>query len=129
MKNKAATLPVLFGRADIFAYILVILAAFLLVFSGNGQAEPQKAVVVCGDTAKEYSLSENNTFDIENNGITLTVVIENGSVYVKSSDCHDGICKDTGKITKSGQVIVCAPAMVAIRIEGEKEDGYDAVIR
>lgn len=129
MKRRDERTPAMLGYADIFAYILVILAALFLLFSGSGQAKPQKVVISVGDTVSEYSLSENKTVEIENSGIKLTVIIENGSVYVKSSDCHDGICVDTGKISKTGQVIVCAPAMMAIRIKGETEDGYDAIIR
>ena len=129
MKKRDGVTPTVFGYADVFAYILVILAAFLLLFSGNGRAEPKKAIISVGDTVSEYALTENKTFEIENSGIKLTVVIENGAVYVKNSDCHDAICVDTGKISKTGQVIVCAPAMVAIRIDGETGDGYDAIIR
>ena len=129
MKRRDGGTPTLFGFADVFAYIFVILAAFLLLFSGNGRTEPKKAVISVGNKETEYSLSEDKTVEIENGGIKLTVVIENGAVYVKSSDCHDAICVDTGKINKTGQVIVCAPAMVAIRIEGETGDGYDAIIR
>lgn len=129
MKRRDVGTHTLFGFADVFAYILVILVAFLLLFSGNARKEPHKAVVSVGETVSEYALTENKTVEIENSGIKLTVVIENGAVYVKKSDCHDAICVDTGKINKTGQVIVCAPAMVAIRIEGETGDGYDAIIR
>lgn len=129
MKKRDGGTPTLFGFADVFAYILVILAAFLLLFSGNSRKEPHKAVISVGGAVSEYALSEDKNLEIEHSGIKLTVVIENGAVYVKSSDCHDSICVDTGKISKTGQVIVCAPAMVAIRIEGETGDGYDAIIR
>lgn len=129
MIKRDGSAPAMLGYADVFAYMLVILTAFLLLFSGNGRAEPKKAVISVGDTVSEYSLAVNKTVEIENGGIKLTVVIENGSVFVKKSNCHDAICVDTGKISKTGQVIVCAPAMVAIRIDGETEDGYDAVIR
>ena len=129
MKKSDGNTPAMLGFIDIFAYILVILVAFFLLFSGNGQPDPQKAVIIGKDTVSEYSLSKNTTVEIESNGIKLTVVVENGSVYVKSADCHDGICTQTGKISKTGQIIVCAPAMVAIRIDSETEGGYDAIIR
>ncbi len=129
MKKRDAEAPVMLGYADVFAYIIVILVAFLLLFSGNGRTEPKKVLISVGDTISEYSLSENRTVEIENSTVKLNVVIENGEVYVKSSTCHDAICIDTGRISKTGQIIVCAPAMTAIRIVGETEDGYDAIIR
>ena len=129
MKKRDGNIPAMLGFSDIFAYIFVTLVALFLLFSVNGRAEPERAVVSVGNTVTEYAPSENKTVELENNGIKLTVVIENGSVYVKSADCHDRICVQTGKISKTGQVIVCAPAMVAIRIESETEGGYDAIIR
>ena len=66
MKKRDVSTPALLGYADVFAYILVIIAAFLLLFSGNGRAEPKKAVISIGDTVSEYSLSEDKTVEIEN---------------------------------------------------------------
>ena len=70
---------------------------------------------------------KNREIIIENNGILLTVTVSSGTAFVSSSSCPDGICVATGKISKSGQIIVCAPANVAVWIEDGGENGYDAV--
>ena len=39
-------------------------------------------------------------------------------VQVISSDCGDKVCVNTGKITRSGQAVVCLPAHVSVELRG-----------
>ncbi len=69
-----------------------------------------------------YPASENREIELASNGILLTVVIDDGEVYVKDADCPDKICVNTGRI-KNGSV-VCLPAHVMIefvRNNGEND--------
>lgn len=67
---------------------------------------------------RECELSEDQSFELENNGITLKVVIEGGEVFVSHSDCEDRVCVNSGRISKAGQSIICAPAGVVISVSG-----------
>lgn len=129
MKKGSHAVPDLFGRADMIVYLLVILAALVPIAFQNTREAPQRVMITYADITEEYPLSEDRTLAFESNGISLTVVIKDGAVYVESSDCRDGLCKDMGSISKTGQIIICAPATLAIRIEGDTEVGYDAVVR
>ncbi len=114
----------LFRRFDIFIFVFIIaLAASLLIFGIRDEGDT--LVVLVGDERTEYSLDENQTFSISNNGIKLTVVIKDGAAFVSKSSCADKICVNKGKIDKAGQMIVCAPAMVSIRVleNGGEFDG------
>ena len=75
--------------------------------------EGEKTTVV-----RECELSEDQSFELENNGITLKVVIEGGEVFVSHSDCEDRVCVNSGRISKAGQSIICAPAGVVISVSG-----------
>ena len=59
MKRRDVGTHTLFGFADVFAYILVILVAFLLLFSGNARKEPHKVPIhprnVTVATGKAYT--------------------------------------------------------------------------
>ena len=74
-----------------------------------------KVVVVKQDNKIVYSgdLSKNNTITLEHN----TVCIEGGKAYMEDSDCKNRICINTGKISKSGETVVCLPNRVIIEIE------------
>ena len=117
----------LFKAGDLIICLTVIaVAAVLLFFPFIGKESRMLAVSVDG-RKQFYALDENREITIENNGILLTVTVSSGTAFVSSSSCPDGICVATGKISKSGQIIVCAPANVAVWIEDGGENGYDAV--
>ena len=49
-------------------------------------------------------------------------VIRDGNVWVEDSICPDHLCEKTGSIRKEGQVILCLPEKVALRIIPEEVD-------
>jgi hypothetical protein len=62
-------------------------------------------------------------FGINNDQVTS----ENGEIYIEESDCPDKVCVRSGRISKSGEGIICAPNRVAIKINGEKGNLPDAM--
>ena len=57
-----------------------------------------------------------------------TVVIDNGRVCVKETDCPNKLCQK-GAITMAGQSIVCLPNRVSVLIEGKtKENEADVLL-
>ena len=74
--------------------------------------------------------------DLKNASVTVegyqggsnTVVIENGTVYMKDADCPDKLCEKTGKISKNGETIVCLPHRVVVEIQGG-EGNVDSLVR
>jgi hypothetical protein len=59
-------------------------------------------------------------------GIT-TVEIENAEVWVSHSDCPHQICVKTGKIDRAGDIIVCIPNKVVVRVKKRGQSIYDAI--
>lgn len=114
-------------RGDVFLVAGLLAAAlfsFLFTFlPGNGAT-----CVISYDGGRDtYPLTVDRTVFVGSMGYTLSVVIENGTVSVASSDCPDGVCVDSGAISRTGQAIVCVPANVVVRIEGGADAGVDAV--
>ena len=112
------------GRWDLFAALgVVFLACALLLLPLLWQKEGATLVVTTPDgVVGRYALDEDREFTVSARGITLCVVIRDGKAYVLRSDCDDGVCVDSGKIHRSGETIVCAPAGVRLRIEGRDAD-------
>ncbi len=55
------------------------------------------------------------------------VTVQDGKVFVSESPCHAKICIRTGQVSHNGQLIVCVPNKVVIRITGEEKPEYDAI--
>ncbi len=127
-KGSVKTDTKLFKKADILIFLFVILlATFLLLSSIGGDDGVQLCVTVDGKS-QTYSLSDDFIKEFSGNGITLTLTVKNGEAYVSHSECKDKICQRSGKISKAGQIIVCAPANISIKIIGSGGE-FDALTR
>ena len=114
-------------RIDIIVVAsLLIFSLFILLIINLTKVEGAYAeVTVDGNTVGVYSLAIDGTYSL--NGGTNTLVIENGEVYVKDSNCPDHICENTGKIKHVGQTIMCLPNRLTVTIIGESDEVVDFV--
>ena len=104
---------------DVVAVASVLLAAlFLLLIPVLAMQEGQTLQVTTSQETYRYVLSEDCVIELHENGIALTVVIENGEAYVRHSDCSDDVCMASGRISRSGESILCAPAGVTLTVKG-----------
>lgn len=117
-QKNCAPLREFYTKADL-ALVLLLCAVLLAgMVQGNKKGElveiqglsvswqlplmgPEKSVAVPGPLGK------------------TVVTVGEGRAAVVSSPCPDRICVRTGKITKRGQAIICAPNHVSVRILGK----------
>lgn len=116
MSNIAKTL---------FTVILVLtllIAGVASYFILEANKEEGAAVIVSinGVTVAEYPLDKDGIFPI-NNGTNI-LVIESGTARVADASCPDELCVRTGKISKTGEKIVCLPNKVMVEVIGAGED-------
>ena len=97
---------------------VLLIAALLVLIPFFGLQEGHTLLVTTVSGAAEYDLSENCQIELHENGIALTVVIEGGEAFVRHSDCPDGVCMASGRISRSGESILCAPAGVTLTVKG-----------
>ncbi|MBQ8340896.1 MAG: NusG domain II-containing protein [Clostridia bacterium] len=118
----------LFRAGDLIAILLVALLAiglFIAFFTAErgGYVE----ISVHGDELLTLPLDVDDTRIIGAGAYELTVVIEKGSVYVHGSTCPDHVCEQTGRISKEGAVIICAPAGISVKILGGGDEDVDHI--
>ena len=106
------------GAVIICAVVAVCLAWIFLqdkvTVSGN-VAE----IRVNNEVVQTLDLNRNTRITLQGkNNITLVIVVDNGSVYVESSECPDKICVNKGRISKEYETIVCLPARTIIEVKG-----------
>ena len=102
----------------VFALLCVGLFVFLIVILSR---EDGLAVRVKAEdtTVGEFSLSEDGEYSL--NGGTNILVIKDGKAYMKEASCPDGLCKRQGKISHSGERILCLPNRVVVEVLGESD--------
>lgn len=92
------------------AIMLVLSIVLLVSFSKQGS---HVVIKQNNEIVYNQSISKNATFDTGTN----VIVIKDGVVFIKSGDCKNQICVNTGKISKKGESIVCLPNKVIVEIK------------
>ena len=119
-----------FTKGDI---ILVAALFFLSLASAAGiktlyGGGKHVVVEVDGNHVLELSLNENVTKTVTGPLGETVIAIENGKVRVAESACPYHYCVRMGGISQRGEVIICVPNRVMVKIEGGgKESSFDGV--
>ncbi len=117
-------------KGDLLLIALLIAAAAAIwgVFAAQQTDSVYGEIWQDGERIHLIKLSENyeKTITVQGKNYTDTIEISDGKMRFISADCPDKVCVHTGWISKSGQLAVCIPNRVMIRITGGQSD-LDAV--
>lgn len=112
-------------KFDIFLIILLIgaLVSWLVIWIVTSSNENKKAIIEYdNEVVLELSLSENKEVRLKelSNGKTLKyemlIIVEDGTIRVEENECPNHDCIKEGKKNKIGDVIVCLPNKVVIKV-------------
>ena len=114
----------LITKKDLILLFVVLLAGVVGIIIMNSADEGKRAeIIVDGKTTEIISLDE--AYEKQINGVVICC--EKGEIYIKESNCPDKVCMRSGRISKSGESIICAPNRVAVKINGKKGNLPDAI--
>lgn len=117
---------------DLFIGLAIIaIAVIMLVTFQPSQAQNKTAVVI--ENNKEikrinlYGLEKAEIISL-NDGTQIVLEAENGRIRFVYSSCPDKTCIHTGWISNVGDMAVCLPNKVLVKIIGESQDKPDVDI-
>ena len=114
----------------------ILLIAVLVFFSVAGiggvrnfyGGNSHVVVEVDGRHVLELSLDTNVTKTVEGPLGKTVIVIEDGTARVIESHCPHHYCVRMGRISRSGEIIICVPNRVMVTIRGgNEEESFDGV--
>lgn len=121
-------IPRLFYKKDIFGIVLVVFVTAVLLMvkfiPTSSEGKKYAEVTVDGNSVLKIELTadmEPSEVPIEN-GFDTVLEVNDGEVWIKSSECEDQVCVHSGKISNKGASIVCLPAKTVVKIVGEQSD-------
>lgn len=122
-----------FNRFDALAALIVALlavASALWFYLPRQQSGDLTVVIsVSGAEQSRTPLADFTEATVTSRGYTLHITAENGGVAVTDSNCPTQDCVHTGRITRTGQSIVCLPAQVVVHLEGASSpDAPDVIV-
>jgi hypothetical protein len=116
------------NKYDILLIIFIVLVnSFFIYYNSRNvvYSNSNKAIVYSeGTIVGEYVLMDGfkDEFTIKTSNGYNTIKIENNKIWIEDTDCHDKYCKLQGQISGDGQIIVCLPHKLIIKIVSEEEN-------
>ncbi len=111
--------------------VLAIAAVIILLFVlPSRQSSGELTAVIIADNIEVARVELNSVdvpivFDLHENGVVITA--RDGHISFTSSTCADQICVNTGTLERAGDIAVCLPNRVLVKIEGVKTSDIDVV--
>ena len=98
---------------DFIVIGLLGVVAAVSFFAINLFSAPSVTVTISenNEIVYEGKIDEDKEIKLQNN----TVIIQNGEVFMESSNCKSQICVKHKKISRSGESIICLPNKVIIQ--------------
>lgn len=108
---------------------LVLAGALLIAQLSWSGADSVRVQTPSGEYTLPLSANTEQVF-VGHDGLSVTVVVQDGAVRVTQADCDDQVCVHTGKIGRhNGRSIACLPAGIVVTVTSDKVDAPDAVAR
>ncbi len=115
--------------ADKVLILVLVLAVGASTFGVHLSTGEGKTVLVRQNGSIVYTLNlhEQRTLTLQGRLGPVEIQTANGRVAIIHSSCPNHICVRTGWRSKAGEVIVCVPNNIFVRISGRQETGVRAV--
>ena len=115
---------------DIIITLVVAAVAVVLLLSAmpGGSDKLVAVITVSGQEVERVELSA----DMEPVVVSLTdvdviITAQNGEIAFTYSDCADQTCVHTGWLSSAGDIAVCLPNEVIVKVEGVSNSDIDVV--
>jgi len=104
---------------DWIVIAIVVLVTLALSLRGNGDSGSTAVVFIdsVAGSAGPFALNLSRTIDYDGPLGPTTVEIEPPKVRIAASPCRHQICVSTGWIGRQGEVAVCLPNRLVVRLE------------
>ena len=115
------------GDFVIIGVVLALAAAIAAVLALGTSGDRLYAEVWQDNTLVErveLTDSTDRTIDLDGHNV---IVLSGRTAAMQSADCRDQVCVRTGTLTRAGQVAVCLPNRVVLRITGGTSE-IDAIV-
>jgi hypothetical protein len=125
IRNPLSPFRPRFADGVLLAFLLTLtILSLKLIPSG---VEGSSLTVKTSDTVYEISLEDEAVHTIEGPLGEAALVVRDGEATLRNAPCPLKICEAMGPISRSGEVILCLPNRIYIRVVGREE--VDAVSR
>ncbi len=126
--SNSAILKVITLGDKILVGLLIALGVLSLVALDHFRAPGARVIIeVDGQIVHQSDLSATEEVTLTGPIGRTVVRVHQRSARVSYSDCPEKVCVKTGKIHRAGEMIVCVPNKVVVKIEGTRKNLFDVI--
>lgn len=118
------------NKYDIGLISVIIIINVFLIFWGSRRVATQNEKIAYiysnNELVSEYVLRDDfkDEVKIESaQGGYNTLHIEDGQIWIHDASCPDKVCISQGKISRDGEIIVCLPNQMLVKIVDNSDEG------
>ena len=115
------------GDAILIGILTVLTLGSIFVSDVIFEAGESVSVWVDGKEIYRLSLSENETIEVQGPLGTSVITVENGHAFIEKAPCPYKTCVKMGKISRNGEIIVCIPNRILLKIDGKDRHELDGI--
>lgn len=109
-----------------FIILATVMACALLAMAflhyGHKTQGAYVEVIIDNEVVERYSLEEEGEYEIAGyNGGKNILQVKEGRAYISEATCPDKLCVEQKEIANSGEMLVCLPNRVIVKVVGEEE--------
>lgn len=101
--------------------VIFLIATFFFSLSNNDEGR-NVSIIVDGQMQYHETIQSQKNLKVDGPLGKTVVQFREGHVAVLSSPCPHKMCIKMGKIRNAGEIIVCVPNRILIRIDGKLRD-------
>lgn len=106
---------------------IIIISVFFILYGGRDAViSNSKTAYIFSNNQQvgEYVLTDDfkDVVNIETETGYNIINIENGQIWIHEASCPDKICIQQGKISRNGEMIVCIPNRMFIKIVDDNDE-------
>ena len=117
------------SAGDVLLVTALLLAGLAVSFIASRPERGRLAVVrLDGRRVAALPLDTPISLDVEGPLGVTRVVVEEGQVRITDSPCPNKYCIHAGPASRAGEVILCVPNRVSVRVEGGGNGDVDGVV-
>ena len=117
------------SKNDVALILLILIAVALSTLVMFISRTVGDTVIVTVDNQKigEYSLTQDKSIKIQTANGYNDLTIKDGTAFISSASCPDGICSSHRPIKHNGESIICLPNKVIVEINSENVQQPDII--
>lgn len=116
------------SKNDLFLIAFILLAALAIYLCVRpGKTGAWAVITIDGMETARYPLYKERTVTLGGADAYNVLQIADGAARITDANCGDHTCMRTGAVAREGEVIVCLPHRLTVRIEDGANAGLDGV--